>query len=246
MPTTGSATSTEAAASRLYCTLYRPWKKIRPSGTVFRPVDAVLVAGFPGQEAGHAVAAALLGDVEPAGRLVTCFPAADGAHPSWNVVPTDGVLTYDEGVFPGYRGYAAGRAPAPTYWLGHGLGYGTWEYGAPTLTASEPAPVLDVPVTNTGDHKSREVVQVYLDPADEDQPVRLVGWGSAAVPPGGTATVTVTCDARLWRRWDTAADRGGPSRRAGGCWWPAAWATSAPPSTCRDSPKLKADGPLAT
>jgi beta-glucosidase len=172
-------------------------------------VDAVLVAGFPGQEAGHAVAAALLGDVEPAGRLVTCFPAADGAHPSWNVVPTDGVLTYDEGVFPGYRGYAAGRAPAPTYWLGHGLGYGTWEYAAPTLTASEPAPVLDVPVTNTGDRRSREVVQVYLDPADEDQPVRLVGWGSAEVPPGGTATVTVTCDARLWRRWDTAAGQWG-------------------------------------
>ena len=176
---------------------------------MFRPVDAVLVAGFPGQEDGHAVAAALLGDVEPAGRLVTCLPAADGAHPSWNVVPTDGVLTYDEGVFPGYRGYAAGRAPAPTYWLGHGLGYGTWEYAAPTLTASEPAPVVDVPVTNTGDHESREVVQVYLDPADEDQPVRLVGWGSAEVPPGGTATVTVTCDARLWRRWDTAADQWG-------------------------------------
>ena len=40
-------------------------------------VEAVLWAGLPGQEGGHAVAAALLGDIEPAGRLVTSFPAAD-------------------------------------------------------------------------------------------------------------------------------------------------------------------------
>lgn len=34
-------------------------------------VDGVLWVGLPGQEGGHAVAATLLGDIEPAGRLVT-------------------------------------------------------------------------------------------------------------------------------------------------------------------------------
>ena len=91
-------------------------------------VDAVLWAGLPGQEGGHAIAATLLGDLEPAGRLVTTFPAADGASPAWSVTPDEGDLPYTEGPFIGYRGHDAGRAPEPLFWLGHGLGYTTWSY----------------------------------------------------------------------------------------------------------------------
>ncbi|HKF88846.1 MAG TPA: glycoside hydrolase family 3 C-terminal domain-containing protein [Propionibacteriaceae bacterium] len=172
-------------------------------------VDAILVAGLPGQEGGHAVAAALLGTIEPAGRLVTTFPAADGAAPAWDVVPTDGDLRYDEGTFIGYRGHYAGRAPAPAFWLGEGLGYSTWQYtGAETLPGAA-SPTVRVRLTNTGERDSREVVQVYLDPQFEDQPVRLVGWATAQVPAGASAMVDITTDARLWRRWDTQADSWG-------------------------------------
>jgi len=52
-------------------------------------VDAVLWVGLPAQEAGDAFTAVLLGDLEPAGRLVTTFPAADGAAPAWSVTPDD-------------------------------------------------------------------------------------------------------------------------------------------------------------
>ena len=96
-------------------------------------VDAILVAGIPGQEGGHAVAAALLNEIEPAGRLVTTWPTRDGATPAWEVVPENGVLSYAEGPFIGYRGHAAGRAPAPAFWFGEGLGYGAWEYAGAVL-----------------------------------------------------------------------------------------------------------------
>ncbi|TIC81299.1 family 3 glycosyl hydrolase [Nocardioides sp. GY 10113] len=163
-------------------------------------VDAILWAGLPGQEGGHAVAAALLGAIEPAGRLVTSFPAADGAAPAWEVVPTDGRLVYDEGVFVGYRGYAARRAPAPAYWFGHGLGYGSWEYGEVTLDDG----LLSVDLTNTSPRASREVVQVYLqpDPADaDDQPVRLVGWTTVDLDAGERRDVDVALDPRALRTW---------------------------------------------
>jgi beta-glucosidase len=161
-------------------------------------VDAILWAGLPGQEGGHAVAAALLGDIEPAGRLVTSFPAADGASPAWDVVPTDGKLRYEEGVYVGYRGYAARRAPAPAYWFGEGLGYGEWEYGEVTLSES----VVTVGVTNISSRDSREVVQVYLQPRGEaDQPVRLVGWTTVDLAAGETRCVEVTCDPRASRTW---------------------------------------------
>ncbi|WP_250008462.1 beta-glucosidase [Actinoplanes sp. M2I2] len=164
-------------------------------------VDAVLWAGLPGQEGGHAVAAALLGDIEPAGRLVTTFPAADGAAPAWSVTPVDGRLEYSEGTFIGYRGHFAGHAPEPAFWLGHGLGYGEWEYSDVRLVTGD-APSITVTVRNVGRHESREVVQVYLRPVERDEPVRLVGWTSVTVEPGKSARVTVHADRRLWRRWD--------------------------------------------
>ncbi len=178
-------------------------------------VDAVLWAGLPGQEGGHAVAAALLGHIEPAGRLVTTFPAADGAAPAWVVTPADGDVTYAEGTYIGYRGHFAGTAPEPVFWLGHGLGYGSWAYAdARLVDTGSAAPAVGVTVRNTGERESREVVQVYFEPAEPGQPVRLVGWRAVTVPAGGSADVTVAADDRMWRRWDVTAH--GWARLGGG------------------------------
>ncbi len=180
----------------------------------FDAVDAVLVAGIPGQEGGHAVADALLGVREPAGRLVTSWPAADGAAPAWDVAvtPTALDLPYTDDVFVGYRGFHAGRAPAPAHWLGEGQGYGEFTYAdvelvdagdavAATMGAGA-APTVAVTVRNAAPRAAREVVQVYFQPADETEPVRLAGFAAVDVPAAGESRVVVPTDARLWRRWD--------------------------------------------
>lgn len=170
-------------------------------------VEAILVAGLPGQEGGRAVAAALLGTHEPSGRLVTTWPTTDGSTPAWSVTPDGGVLTYAEGTFVGYRGHAAGHASAPAFWFGAGLGYGSWDYTDAQVDASGDAPVLTVTLRNTADRASREVVQVYFQPADPELPVRLAGWATADVAPGVSAEVVVRCDPRMWRRWNSSAGR---------------------------------------
>jgi beta-glucosidase len=169
-------------------------------------VDAVLWAGLPGQEGGRAVAAALLGEIEPAGRLVTTFPSEDGAAPAWSVTPVNGQVQYHEGPFIGYRGHAAGLAPEPVFWFGHGLGYTTWEYSDASLEPGDRAPVAAVTITNSGSRQSREVVQVYFRPASTDQPIRLVGWTKVTLAPGQSTRAVVHTEPRMWRRWNTAAD----------------------------------------
>jgi beta-glucosidase len=172
-------------------------------------VDAVLWAGLPGQEGGHAIAAALLGHLEPTGRLVTTFPADDELAPAWSVTPVDGDVVYSEGTAIGYRGHYAGAAPRPVFWLGHGLGYSSWNYLSSELvsgTRDAAGQQVSVRIRNIGRRVSREVVQVYFRPAEHDQPVRLAGWATATVDPGAQASVLVPLDQRLWRRWDEASN----------------------------------------
>ncbi|MGN8026698.1 beta-glucosidase family protein [Microbacterium sp. 22242] len=166
-------------------------------------VDAVLFAGLPGQEAGDAIAAALFGEVAPEGRLVTTFPRRNRQGPAWTTAPRAGMLTYDEGVFLGYRGWDQ-RAEEPAFWFGHGLGYTTWEYVSPEIVPAPDHLLAGVRLTvrNTGQHSGTETVQAYFRPRRAEEPIRLIGWAQVTLEPGMSASVTVPCDRRLLRRWD--------------------------------------------
>ncbi len=164
-------------------------------------VAAVLLAWFPGQEAGHALADVLLGRAEPGGRLPTTWPAVQADCPVLSVTPVDGVLGYDEDVFVGYRAWER-AGTAPRYPFGHGLGYTTWAYEEITVTGRR----VDVTVRNSGSRPGREVVQVYVGPAapDYDRPARwLAGFAGVTATPGERATVTIELPDRAFEIWDS-------------------------------------------
>ena len=165
-------------------------------------VPAVLLAWFPGQEAGNALADALLGAVEPGGRLPTTWPRDEDGLPS--VTPVDGVLNYQEGLAIGYRWYdAAGREPR--YPFGHGLGYTTWEYGAVEADTAGEDVVVRVSLRNSGARPGREVVQVYAsrpDSAVERPPRWLVGFATVDAGPGENVVVEVRVPGRSFAHWD--------------------------------------------
>jgi beta-glucosidase len=168
-------------------------------------VPAVLMTWFPGQEAGNALADVLLGVVEPGGRLPVSWPRTEEHLPSTR--PVDGVLTYDEGLFIGYRAYDRdGRDPH--FAFGHGAGYTTWDYtGVEVVTPLVAGRDGDVQVTlvNTGERHGREVVQVYAarPTSSVQRPVRtLVGFAVVEAAPGEKATATVRVPARALQHWD--------------------------------------------
>ena len=156
-------------------------------------VAAVLLTWFGGQEFGHALADVLLGEAEPGGRLPTTWPASEEGLPSTQ--PADGVLSYAEGLFTGYRAFDRdGREPL--FPFGHGHGYTSWSYNSVTVdcdpAASSPpsgAPgvAVCVEVRNTGARRGREVVQVYASRPDSavERPVKwLAGFAVVDAGPG--------------------------------------------------------------
>jgi beta-glucosidase len=162
-------------------------------------VAAVLLAWFPGQEAGHALADVLLGAAEPGGRLPTTWPVAEADCPVLSTTPAGGVLRYEEDVFIGYRAWER-IATAPRYPFGHGLGYTSWAYEELSADADH----VMVTVRNTGQRTGREVIQVYAGPAtpDASRPRRwLAGFASVSASPGESVTVTIELPERTWQVW---------------------------------------------
>jgi beta-glucosidase len=173
-------------------------------------VAAALLAWFPGQQFGDALADVLLGRVEPGGRLPTTWPPSEVGHPS--VTPVDGTLPYDEGLFVGYRAYDR-DGHSPRYPFGHGLGYTRWSYeslDAPdNLRVGEDVTVR-VSVWNTGERAGGDVVQVYASrPASSlERPVRwLAGFTPVQLGAGESAIVEVLVATRAFEHWDKGAGR---------------------------------------
>ncbi|MBY8877773.1 beta-glucosidase family protein [Actinacidiphila acidipaludis] len=172
-------------------------------------VAAVLLAWFPGQEGGAALADVLFGVREPGGRLPTTWPARLADAPVSRVTPEDGRLVYDEGLFIGYRAWDRGTAE-PAYPFGHGLGYTDWAYESLVV---EPAPGRDdtlaavrVELRNTGARHGREVVQLYLRPAEpgplERPRRRLAGFAVVEAAPGETVEARMALPVRAAQCWD--------------------------------------------
>jgi beta-glucosidase len=172
-----------------------PWAQQAP---------AVLLTWFSGQEYGDALADVLLGDTEPGGRLPMTWPASQEGLPSTQ--PVDGVLTYREGLFIGYRGYDRdGREPL--FPFGHGVGYTTWSHDSVTLDQAPQGGAgvaVCVTVTNTGSRPGREVVQVYASRPDSaiERPAKwLAGFAVVDADPGETVTAGVLVPERAFQHW---------------------------------------------
>ncbi len=174
-----------------------PWKS---------RVSAVLVSWFPGMQFGHALADVLLGDSEPGGRLPTTWADDDNGVLVTTTQPTEGTLTYAEGMHIGYRAYLKEEIE-PAFWIGAGEGYTTFEEGPATVKTSVDGTVLvTVPVTNTGNREGKHLLQAYLsrEVSVTERPCRwLAGFTTVVVPPGETTHAVIVIETDRFRHWDS-------------------------------------------
>jgi beta-glucosidase len=168
---------------------------------------AILMAFYPGEQGGAALARLLLGRVNPSGRLpftvprdATLLPRFDSAAPS-----------VEYGYYHGYT-LADKKGWEPRYPFGHGLSYTTFTFGSLALdtdiVGADGAVRASVDVTNTGTRAGEQVVQLYVGvPASKvDRPVKILkGFDKVSLAPGETRRVTIPVAAKDLAYYDTGA-----------------------------------------
>ena len=168
-------------------------------------VPAILEAWSPGIEAGHAVADALFGDVNPAGKLPASLPRAVGQEPLYYAqLPTGRPAHGDLSRMPSTRetkfiSRYIDEENSALFPFGWGLSYTRFSYAQPTISRAQipvreviasghnPVVTVGVDVRNTGSLAGTEVVQLYIrnTAASVEQPVReLKGFARVTLAPG--------------------------------------------------------------
>lgn len=121
--------------------------------------SALLWAPSPGMKGGQAIAEIILGETEPSGRLPITFPRHAGQLP-----------VYYNQIRGQHGNRYADLTQNPAFAFGEGLSYTTFEYGEPTVTNVPESGAFgetdtvhaEITLTNTGDRKGTEVVQLYI------------------------------------------------------------------------------------
>jgi beta-glucosidase len=115
--------------------------------------DAVLLVWYPGEEGGNAVADVIFGKVSPSGRLPITFPKSLEDLPAYEDYSMEG------------RTYKYMDAE-PMYPFGYGLSYSDFNYSDIKLSEKKlkkgKSLTAKVVVTNSGETKAEEVVQLYV------------------------------------------------------------------------------------
>ena len=157
--------------------------------------DALLVAWYPGEQGGNAVADVLAGDYNPAGRLPLTFYSSTSQLPDFENYDMAGRT---------YR-YFKGE---PLYPFGYGISYTSFDYGNGKLSSSRirkgDSVKVSFDVRNTGAKDGEEVAQVYVRRLDDpNAPVKsLRGFKRAAIKAGSSHKYEFTLDPEAFSFYD--------------------------------------------
>jgi beta-glucosidase len=156
-----------------------------------RHCAAVLLAWVPGDSGPDAIAAVLVGDHNPGGKLPMTFPRHVGQVP----------LTYRHHPSGGrsqWKGDYVDGPSSPLWPFGFGRSYTSFELSGlqiagPRIDTDGGEVVLSVELANVGDRAGDEVVQLYArdEEASVGRPVvELIGFRRVSLAPGARSRIT--------------------------------------------------------
>ena len=130
---------------------------------LFERADALLVAWFPGREAGHAIADVLTGRVSPSGRTPITWPRANGQIPLFYSQRSGG---RPENPADRYTSKYLDVASSPLVPFGFGLTYGRVRYAnlrvTPTDVTARDTVDVSIDVTNDATRTAEETVFLFV------------------------------------------------------------------------------------
>ncbi len=150
--------------------------------------DALILAWYPGEAGGYALADIVLGNANPSGRTPMTF-----------VKSLDDLPPFEDYNMEG-RTYKYMREAKPLYPFGYGLSYSTFAYDdlqlRPSIKAGESQSVK-VKVTNTSKRDGEEVVQLYITDLSASVPVpvrQLAAIKRTPLKAGESKVIELTID----------------------------------------------------
>ena len=171
---------------------------------------AVVMAWYPGQEGGTALAEILTGKLSPSGKLpisMECKWEDNPCHNSYYANDDSHEQTsvnYSEGVFIGYRGYDKSGIK-PLFPFGFGLSYSSFSYSNLSLLKTDHGVDVAFDLKNTGKYDAAEVAQVYVSDVESSVPrpmKELKGFEKIMLKKGETQRVTIHLPTDAFKFYD--------------------------------------------
>ena len=159
-----------------------------------------------GQAGAGAVLKAILGEINPSGKLSESYPVKYEDVSSAPYFPAEQRnVEYREGLYVGYRYFETAKVPV-LFPFGYGLSYTTFEYSDLKVTDKE----ATFTITNTGSVDGAEVAQLYVSPkaAKVFRPAKeLKGFTKVFLKAGESRTVTIPLDDKAFRYFNVVTDK---------------------------------------
>ena len=161
------------------------------------------IHGYLGGQAGAgAMVDALLGKINPSGKLNESWPHSLEDVSSSPYFPSkERTAEYREGLFVGYRYFESAGVPV-RYPFGYGLSYTNFTYSDIEVTPTD----VSFTVANTGDSSGAEVAQLYVSCKNGSvyRPKKeLKGFQKVFLAAGESQRVSIAFDDKTFRYFDT-------------------------------------------